>query len=170
MQNTAVATRPRSHSQTCDTFRAAARTARRTGHGTSSLVGFDVISPVPHGFVAEHRPKAGPGRIQDGLGHRGLRHRLGVDIATDDQLVFSHQPRGLLVQMVPSGVDDLCVDRLRPTLVASALRLPQGPLVFPVVPQVLDLRPVGQRGQRLQPKVKPPPRPERRGFRRGHRR
>jgi hypothetical protein len=153
VQNTAAATSPLSHSQTCDTFRAAARTARRTGHGTSSLVGLDVNSPVPHGFVAEHRSKTGPGRIQDGLGHRGLRHRLGADIATDDQLVFPHQPGGLLVQMVASGVDNLCMDRFRPALIAGALRLPQGPLVFSVVPKVLDFRPVRHRGQRLQPKV-----------------
>ena len=121
MQDTAATTLPRSHSQTCDTFRAAARTARRTGRGTSTFADFDIPRSVPHGFVVEHGPKAGPRRIQDGFRHLGLRHRLGFHVADNDQLVGPHEFGGLLVQVVSSGVDDLGVDRLRPTFVASTL-------------------------------------------------
>src|SRR6185436_14507785 len=153
MVNTAAIANPVSHSQTCDTFRAAARTARGTGHGTSTLVGLDVSRPVPHGFVAEHRPKAGPRRVQDGLCHPGLRHRLGVHVAYNDQLIGLHKFRGLLMQVVSSGVDNLRVDCLRTTLVASALRHSQCSLVFPVVSKVGDLRSIGHRRQSIQPEV-----------------
>ena len=45
---------PASHSQTCDTFWAAAWTAHRTGCGTVFFVGLDVACPVPAALIMEH--------------------------------------------------------------------------------------------------------------------
>jgi hypothetical protein len=91
MLNTTARANPLSHSTTCVTFRAAARTARRTGLGSPSLIDFDIPRPVPHGLpVAEHRAEAGPRCIEHRLSQLRLCHRPRVGC----QPGFRHPPHG----------------------------------------------------------------------------
>jgi hypothetical protein len=54
VDRSASATRPRSYSETCDTFRAAARVARRTDLGRKRFVNFSERCTCEIAFVPEH--------------------------------------------------------------------------------------------------------------------
>lgn len=153
MRRPALTTNPRSHSQPFSTFWAAAASARRTGHGTPRLIDFDIPSPVRDRFIAEHISECRPRRIQDGFSHLGFRHGLRIHVADHDQLVFSHEPRGLLVKVMLSAVDDLRVYSGRPPLVPRALRSGQCARISPVMTEVLDFPPIRKGGEGFEAEV-----------------
>lgn len=153
MNSSAAVTHPFSYSETCDTFRAAARTASRTCSGRSSFVGLNIRRPVLNSFVAEHRSERGPSCVENGLRHSRLRHGFSVHIADNDSLVFQHDLCRLFVQVMLSGVANLRVESSGTLLVASSLRNGELPLVCSKVFRVINLSAIGQRGKRLQPKI-----------------
>ena len=52
--------------------------AARARLGSPSLVGFNINSPVPAGFVADLITQHSPARIQDGLRHLGFRDLAAI--------------------------------------------------------------------------------------------
>ena len=132
----ATTTNPRSYSQLFLTLRATACAARRTSCGTVGLFGFDVLSPVPAGFVTEHRSKLRPRRIERRFSLRSIRKRFAIDIANHDQCVLLHDPGRLHMEEMAARVSDLRVDSPGSFLVSGALRLREIGLIFIEVPRV----------------------------------
>src|SRR6516225_3299391 len=153
MSSTTAIANPFSYSQSFRAFWPAACTTRRTACGTQLLVGFDVRRSVPNGFVAEHRAKCRPGRIERRLSLRSIRQGSGFHIADDNQLVFLHECHRLLMQKILSRVGDLRVDCLSAFLVTSALCRCQRSFIFLKLLRVLDLATVGQCSQRAQAEI-----------------
>lgn len=119
----AVATYPRSHSQTLLPSRRARRdcSTAGTGLGAVPLVRFNEHGSVPNGLIAEHRAKRGPACIQDGLRHLGADKFRAVHIPNADQGIFPDDARGDFVQKVPALSGNLPVQ-------FPSQRHPSGPL------------------------------------------
>src|SRR5690348_4483708 len=139
MLSTTSATDPLSHSEALSTLWAAARSTRGTDLRGKSLVNLDVLTSVPHGFVAKVASKLRPAGIEHGFGQAGAGQSAGIDVADADAPVLTHEPRGQLVQEVPATVRDLGVDGAHPRLSSSALCNGERPLVLAVDARRLDL-------------------------------
>lgn len=153
VQSTAVRTSPAPHSQACDTFWAASCAARRTGCGSVSLIDSLNQCAMADAFVVEHVAECAPASIEDGLGHRRLRQVERVHIADCDIGVVAHERGRLLVQEMPSGVRDFCMDRPRVPLVASALGASERLFVNPKQAWRWDRLPVAQHCERFKSQV-----------------
>ena len=155
MRATTARASPVPYSERAHTFRTAVGDfpAARARSGSPSLVGLNVNSPVPAGFVAELRTQHSPARIQDGLRHLGFRELGRADIADDDQGVFADKPRRRLVKLMFARISDLGVDRADAAFVSGPLRNGKRGLVFAIVAKRRDGRAVAHRGERLKPQV-----------------
>src|SRR6185437_6692375 len=110
MPSTTAATAPLSDYEALSTLWAAAYTARGTDLRGKSLVNLDVLSSVPHGFVADLRSKLRPAGIEYGLGQAGAGQSRGIDATDKDAPVLPYQPCGQLLQEVPAAGGILRVD------------------------------------------------------------
>ena len=117
-----------SHSETCDTFRAADYTAVRTGSGSVAFVNLAERGSVPAGFIAEHVPQHRPASIEDGLCHPALSERGRADVADSDKLIGANYISRRLVELMSSRMGNLGVDRLGAAFVACALERRQADL------------------------------------------
>lgn len=153
MHDTAVLTRPLSYSQACDTFRAAARTARRTGCGTVSFGDDFARCSCRNRLILEHRSQHGPAGVVNGLRHPRFAQLGRADISDNDPVVSLHQLGGDLVQEILSLVGDLRRNGAGTSLLLAALVQRKLSFGAPVKSRNLDLVAVGQCGERLQPKV-----------------
>ena len=153
MRSATVRANPVPHSKTCDTFRAADRTAVGTGLGSPSFVGLDVTRSVPAGFVFEHVAEHGPAGVEDGLCHPCFRKLGRIHIADDDQFIFTSDHGGPLMQMVAPRVGNIGVDRLGAPLVSGTLCDCKRGLVPSIVPQGGDRRAIAACCERLESEV-----------------
>jgi hypothetical protein len=131
----AATTSPLSYSNLCDTFRAAAYTARRTQLGSPSFVNLDITRSVPAGLIAEHVTEHRPASVIHGLCHPRLTKLGRVHIADDDQFVLASNLGARLMQMVLSRIDDFSVNSLGAAFVAGALRYRKPVFISAVMPQ-----------------------------------
>jgi hypothetical protein len=153
MPSTAATTDPLSHYEVLSTFWAAARTACGTDLRGQSLVNFDVLGPVPHGFVAELGSKLRPAGIENGLGQAGSGQSTRLDIADADAAVFPHEPRRKQMQEMLAAVHDLRVDGPYTCLASGTLGDRERPFVFAIDARRFDLFTRGERRQRYQSEI-----------------
>lgn len=155
MRSPATRASPVSYSERAHTLRTAVGDfpAARARPGSPSLVGLDVNSPVPAGFVAELRTQHSPARVEHGFSHPCLGELGRADIADDNQGVFADKPRRRLVKLMLACVGDLGVDRTDAALVSGPLRNGKHGLVLAIVPKRRDGRSITQRGERLKPQI-----------------
>ena len=153
MPGMAAVANPGSYLQAFLTFRATGRAARGAACGTTGLVGLDIARSVPASFIPELRSKLRPRCIDCRFSLRSIREILGDNIPDHDQTVLAHQLRGLDMQVMPTCICDFGVDTLNPFLIAGALRLRQGALVFLKVPRIFNLAAIGQRGKCAQAEI-----------------
>src|SRR6516162_6940514 len=149
----ATTTNPRSYSQPFLTLRATACTARRTGYGTVGLFGFNIPCSVPAGFVAEHRSKLRPRCIERRFTLCSIRKRCCNYIADYDGRIFSHNLGRLHMQIMPTGIANLGMDRPCALLVSGALRSGERIFVSLEVARMLDLAAIRQGRQRRQAEI-----------------
>ena len=153
MRRATLRTIPVSYSETLQPSRAADCTAIKTGLGSQSFVDFN-IHRLPSGrFVPQHMTEGGPASIQYGLCHPRLGKLAGAHIADDDQGVLPSNLGGLFVKMVTPRVRDLGVDSADTDFVSGTLGLRQRCLIFAVVAERRNLRPVATRCQRLETEI-----------------
>ncbi|HKJ60388.1 MAG TPA: hypothetical protein VKA94_00130, partial [Hyphomicrobiales bacterium] len=149
----ATRTLPASYSQACDTFRAASCTARRTGYGSPSFVGFIIPGSVPTGFVAELVAEHRPTGVKHGFSHPSFGELSGIHVTNDDQGVFPRDAGRRLVNLMFARVGDLGVDRADAALVSCALLDGKRRLIFSIVAKRGNGRTVAACGQRLQAEI-----------------
>jgi len=153
MPSTTSATAPLSHYEALSTLWAAAYTARGTDLRGESLVNLDVLTPVPHGFVAELGSKLRPADIEHGLGQAGSGQAAGIDVPDADTPVLAHEPRGQLVQEMFATVSDLRMDGPHTGLASGALCDAERLLVLAVDARGLDLLARRERDQGFEAEV-----------------
>lgn len=152
MPSTTSATAPLPYYEALSTVWAATCTARGADLRGQSLVNFDVLTPVPQGFVALGS-KLRPAGIEHGLAQAGSDESRGTDIADADAPVPAHKPRGQLMQEMPATVCDLRVDGPHAGLASGALRDGERLLVFAIDARGLDLRARRERDQGFEAKI-----------------
>src|SRR5499427_832612 len=108
-------TGPRSYSKVLQSFRTAACRARRTDLGRA----------MSDGFVAELCTQHAPTSVEHGFRHPCPRQSRAADVANDDQSMRSNESSRDEMQIMPSAIGDLRVDRLRTGFASSALRCSQ---------------------------------------------
>jgi hypothetical protein len=138
MQRHAPRASPPSHSQTCDSFRAAA-CAAPTGPGGPLLASGREGGTGPRGFMARRLPQHRPTRVKHGFRHPYLRQRGRVHIANDVAGMRAHEPGGFLMQDVLRLISCLRMRRGRPALVAPLLRQRRRCLLLTIESRPLDL-------------------------------
>ncbi|HWF97541.1 MAG TPA: hypothetical protein VN691_00005 [Steroidobacteraceae bacterium] len=138
MPNTTSAANPVPYYEALSTFWAAACTTRGTDLRGQSLVNLDVLSPVPHGFVAKLESKLRPAGIVDGLRQAGSGKPSGVNVTDDDAPVLLYEPRGNPMKEVPAAVRDFGVDSAHPSLTSGPLGDTQRTFVSAVEARRLD--------------------------------
>jgi len=137
------------------TFRAAVgdNPATRTHLGSESFVSLDINSAVPAGLIAELNTERGPASIRDGLSHLGLLEPGRVHIADNDDLILTRKFCAFNVEMVPSGVGDLCAYGCCAAFVLGALGFAESFFIFSVVPHSGNNGTITHGRQILQPKI-----------------
>jgi hypothetical protein len=153
MHDTTFLTTPLSYSQACDTFRAAARTARRTGCGTVSFTDDFNNCPSRHRFIQEHRSKHRPASIVNGLSHFRFAELGRTYVAYDDSIMFSDKPCRGYMKEVFALVGDLCRQSAGAGLLASALEYSKLLLSLTVKRWHFNFVAVADAGERLESKV-----------------
>ncbi|MGB6487206.1 MAG: hypothetical protein WBE91_10025 [Steroidobacteraceae bacterium] len=153
MQSTTAATDPLSYYEVFSALWAAARAARGTNLRGEPLINFDVLSPVPHGFVAKLGSKLRPAGIEHGLRQAGSGKSVGIDVADTDAPVLLHYARGQVVQKMLATIRDLGVDSPHAGFVPSTLRNSKRSFVFTVWAWCFYLLACGECSQKLKPEI-----------------
>lgn len=153
MTSTALRATPHSHSEVCDTFRAAGRTAARADSGTKRLIHLFVFRPIRNRLVGEHCSEGRPTSIKDGLRHVGFGEPGGVYVTDSDVIERSNDAGREFVQMVPPSVGDFGVDLCRLTLLSRALSNSEFVSQLRDVARILNLFAIRHAGQVFQPEV-----------------
>jgi hypothetical protein len=104
MSTTASTAAPRSYSQAFQPAGAAARTARRTGHGGKRLVHFLERHAVRHRFITEFVSEGRPRCVVDAFRHLGFGEFRRRYIADSDQIEPTHELKRLLVLEVRARI------------------------------------------------------------------
>jgi hypothetical protein len=153
MPSTTSTTDPVPHYEVLSTFWAAACTAPGTDLRGQMLVNLEVLSSVPHGFVAELESKLRPAGVEDGFRQAGSGESAGIDVADADTPILPHEPRGQLMQEMPATVRDFGVNGPHAGFAPGTLRDGERPLVSAINAGCLDLFTRGKGRQRLEAEV-----------------
>ena len=155
MSRTTSATGPLSYYEVLSTFWAAACAARGTDLRGQPLFNFDVLSPVPYGFVAELGSKLRPAGIEHGFRQAGSGKCAGIDVADANAPVFLHEACRQAMEEVLATVRDFGVDGLNPEVAPRALCDRERRFMLSIDARRLDLLTRGERRQRSQAEVDP---------------
>lgn len=135
MNLAALRASPSSYAERAHTFRAARGNApaSRARLGSESFIDLQIHSSMLASFVLELVSQHRPASVEDGFRHLRSLEVGRADIADNDQSVFTRDPSGRDVKMMPSGIGNLGVDRLRTFLFTSALSGTNRRFVAPIV-------------------------------------
>jgi len=153
VNHTTAKTRPLPYSKLRDTFRAAARAARRTQLGSKLFIHFCELTPVPNGFISEHVAECGPPGIEDRFRHSCFRQPGCVDVTDDYSFEPANQTSRMLMQVVHPTVGNFGVDRCRALSLSCPLGCRQLSCVLSRVARVAYKGPIAEGGQRFQTKI-----------------
>src|SRR5690242_1689451 len=116
-------THPAPYSETCDTFRAADRSAVRTGSGSPFLIDLFERRAGRNRLVAQLVSQGRPARVSCGIRHAGSGDAGRVHIAHGDKVKVADKPRRQVMQEVTSRIDDARVNVRSLPFLSGALRL-----------------------------------------------
>ena len=148
-----MTTAPFSYSETCDTFRAATRIARRTGSGSIPLIGNFKTYPVRNRFISEHVLEHCPADIRNGFCHFCLSKFGWAYIANNDPAIISYNFRRNLVQEILALISNFCMKRCYSFFLSISLPFSKIGFSSAIKLGHFDLASVAQCGQRLKAKI-----------------